>query len=57
MGVKGLTAFLKEHKEKLSYILELKATDTAAPANGYTTAEPHLDAHGHDIDVVVDGWS
>jgi hypothetical protein len=46
MGVKGLSTFLKDHRHKLSYTLELKSTDLTTP-----------DAIAHDIHLVVDGWS
>ncbi|KAF8484106.1 hypothetical protein JB92DRAFT_2821711 [Gautieria morchelliformis] len=55
MGVKGLSTFLKDHRHKLSYTLELKSTDLNIAPDAIAAAETHHDDHG--IRLVVDGWS
>jgi hypothetical protein len=53
MGVKGLSSYLREHKHKLSYTLELTSNDSRLRAVGADETRSEVD----DVRVIVDGWS
>lgn len=46
MGIKGLSSYIKEHRRKLSYSLELSSK-----------VSPLGDDAGSELRVIVDGWS